>query len=129
VRAGTVSPASAAEFDRYKVFAETKPIEAKPPPPLPQPPPERPPSSPRHRVCCTVRRPDPDKGDPGQIIEASYTVTGSLLRVYDDGERELGTATLQPGDDAEAAARRVLREKHGKHLSFYNRISYRDHVI
>jgi hypothetical protein len=80
-------------------------------------------------VCCTVRRPDPDKGDPGQIIEASYTVTGSLLHVYDDGERELGTATLQPGDYAEAAAPRVLREKHGKHLSFYNRIKYRDHVI
>src|SRR5438045_658064 len=51
--------------DRYKVFAETKP----PPPPLPQPRPERPPSSPHHRVCCTIRGPDPDKGDPGQIID------------------------------------------------------------
>jgi hypothetical protein len=87
------------------------------------------PKSPPHRVRCTVRRPDPDKLDPGQIIEASYTVTGNLLRVFDDGERELGVETIQPGDDAEPAARKVLREKHGKHLSFYNRISYRDHVI
>jgi len=36
------APPQPAEFDRYKVFAETKPIEAKPPPPLPQPTPEPP---------------------------------------------------------------------------------------
>ena len=74
-------------------------------------------------------RPDPDKGNPGQIIEASYTVTGNLLRVYDDGERELGVETIQAGDDAEAAARRVLREKHGKHVRFYDQISYGGHIV
>jgi hypothetical protein len=94
VRAGTVSPASA-QFDRYKVFTETKPIEAKPPPSLPQPTPEPRPKSPRHRVRCTVRPPNPDKGDPGQIIEASYTITGNLLRVYDEEGRELGVETRQ----------------------------------
>jgi len=67
-------------------------------------------------------------GDPGQIIEASYTVSGNLLHVYDDGERKLGVETMQPGDDAEAAARRVLREKHRKHVRFYDPISYRGHV-
>ena len=77
MRAGTVSPASAAEFDRYKVFAETKPIEAKPPPPLPQPPPERPPSSPRHRVCCTVRRPDPD-ADEGRGLYLVSTLADDV---------------------------------------------------
>jgi hypothetical protein len=41
----------------------------------------------------------------------------------------LGSEALKPGDDAEAAARRVLREKHGKHLSFYDPISYRGNMI
>jgi hypothetical protein len=36
---------------------------------------------------------------------------------------------IQAGGDAEAAARKVLREKHGKHLSFYDPISYRGHVV
>jgi hypothetical protein len=36
-----------------------------------------------------------------------------------------GTATLQPGEDAKIAARKLLREKHGKHLSFNHAISYR----
>jgi hypothetical protein len=43
------------------------------------------------------------------------------LRVYDEQERELGFETIKAGDDAEAAARRVLREKHGKHVRFYGR--------
>jgi hypothetical protein len=76
-----------------------------------------------------VRRPDPDKGDPGQIIEASYTVTDNLLRVYDEGERPRGAATLRPEGDLEAAARQVIREKHGKHLRFYDPISYRGNVV
>ena len=78
---------------------------------------------------CTIRRPDPHKDDPGQIIKASYTVTGSLLNVYDEEGRALGTATVRPEDDLEAAARQVIREKHGKHLRFYDPISYRGHVI
>ena len=121
--------ASAASADPHKAFAESKLVETKPsPPPLPQPTPEPPHRSPRDYVRCPVRGPDPDKGDPGQIIEASYTVSGNLLRVYDDGGRELGTARLQPGDDVESAARRILREKHGKKLSFYDPISYRGHI-
>ena len=36
----------------------------------------------------------------------------------------LGSESLNPGDDAEAAARRVLREKHGKHLRVYDPIPY-----
>jgi hypothetical protein len=33
-----------------------------------------------------------------------------------------GTATLEPGDDGEIAVRKLLREKHGKHLSLYHPI-------
>jgi hypothetical protein len=50
------APPQPAEFDRYKVFAETKPIEAKPPPPLPRPTPEPTPSSPR---CLHADPPHP----------------------------------------------------------------------
>jgi hypothetical protein len=32
---------------------------------------------------------------------------------------------LKPGDDVEAAARKTLREKHGRHGSFYDPIPYR----
>ena len=78
---------------------------------------------------CTVRRPDPEKDDPGQIIEASYSITGNLLRVYDEQDRMLGSEAVKPGDDVEAVARRVLREKHGKHVRFYDPISYRGQVL
>jgi hypothetical protein len=59
-------------------------------------------------VRCTVRGPDPDKGDPGQIIEGSYAVIGNLLRVFDDAERELGVETIQPGDNAEGSGASCL---------------------
>ena len=78
----------------------------------------------RYPVWCTIRPPDPDKDDPGQIIEGAYSVTGNALRVYDDGGRVIGLERLQPGDDAAAAARKILREKHGKHSAFYDPIKY-----
>jgi hypothetical protein len=40
-----------------------------------------------------------------------------------------GTATLQPGENAEIAVRKLLREKHGKHLSFYHSIRCRGRAI
>jgi len=83
----------------------------------------------RHSIRCTVRLPDPDKDDPGQIIEASYSLSGNVLRVYDETDRLLGTDTLRPGDDAVHAARKILKEKRGKHLSFYDPISCRSRVV
>jgi hypothetical protein len=118
---------SPSDYDRYA--CAMKPVEEKKPPPLPQPTPEPLPSSPRYPVRCTVRRPDPDKNDPGQIIEASYTITGNLLSVEDSEGRRLGTTTVRPGDDLDAAARAVIREKHGKHTAFYDPIGYRGNVI
>jgi hypothetical protein len=92
--------------------------------------PELPTEGPRRPVRWTARLPDVEKNDdPGQIIEASYSVTGDVLRVYDDEGRLLGTDRLQPGDDASHAARKILKEKHGKHLSFYNPIPNRLHVV
>jgi len=52
-----------------------------------------------------------------------------VLRVYDETDRLLGTDTLHPGDDAVHAARKILKEKRGKHLSFYDPISCRSRVV
>ena len=63
------------------------------------------------------------------MIEASYSLTDTVLRVYDDEGRLLGTDRLQPGDDAVHAARRLLKERHGKHGSFYDPIRRHIHVV
>jgi hypothetical protein len=103
---------------------ETKPVERKAPP-LPQPARvELPTEGPRHSIRCTVRPPDEDKNDPGQIIQGAYSLSGSVLRVYDADDRLIGTDKLKPGDDAVHAARKVLKEKHGRHGSFHDPISY-----
>jgi hypothetical protein len=66
---------------------------------------------------------DPEiKDDPGEIKEGQYRIEGDLLRVEDKEGRPLGRARLRPGDDAEAAARKILRESHGRHGSFYDPI-------
>ena len=78
----------------------------------------------RRSICCTVRLPKPEKDDPGQIIEGSYSLSDGVLRVYDEDGRMLGTSTLKPGDDAVHAARKILREKHGRHDAFYDPIPY-----
>src|SRR5262249_24604809 len=64
-----------------------------------------------------------------QIIEGAYSPSGNVLRVYDETDRLLGTDTLHPGDDAVHAARKILKEKRGKHLSFYDPISCRSRVV
>src|SRR6476620_11797233 len=106
---------------------ETKPVERKAPP-LPQPAPELPVEGPRCSVRWTARPPDPEKGDPGQVIEASYSLTDRTLRVYDETDRLLGTDRLQPGDDAAHAARRLLKERHGKHSAFHDPIRRHVHI-
>ena len=109
--------------ERYKVLAETRPVE-KLPPPRSQPTPEPPADEVRHSIRCTVRLPDPEKDDPGQIIDGAYSLSGNVLRVYDETGRLLGTDTLRPGDDVMHAARKILREKHGRHGAFYDPIPY-----
>jgi hypothetical protein len=107
---------------------ETKPVERKAPP-LPQPSPELPVEGPRHSIRCTVRPPNAETGDPGQIIEATYSVMDGILRAFDDEGRLLGTDKLQPGDDAAHAARKILKEKHGKHGAFHDPIRRHVHVV
>jgi hypothetical protein len=53
--------------ERYRSYA---PEEA-PPPPRPQPTPEPSASSTLYRVSATIRRPDPGRNDPGEIVQGS----------------------------------------------------------
>jgi hypothetical protein len=107
---------------------ETKPVERKAPP-LPQPSPELPVEGPRHSIRCTVRPPNPETNDPGQLIEGAYSLSETTLRVYDNEARLLTTDRLQPGDDAAHAARRILKERHGKHSAFHDPIRRHVHVV
>jgi len=60
----------------------------------------------------------------GTIIEGTWTTTADgTLRVR-DMEGRLFTDRLDPNDDPEHVARKLLREKHGKHTSFYDPIKY-----
>jgi hypothetical protein len=77
----------------------------------------------RH-IRAQVRRPDPEKNDPGEIKEGRCRLEGDLLHVEDLEGRRLSLQPLLPGDDIEAAARKVLREKHNRHGAFYDPIRY-----
>jgi F420-0:gamma-glutamyl ligase len=46
------------------------------------------------------------------------------LKAISHAEGRLFTERLAPGDNAEHVARKLLREKHGKHSSFYDPIKY-----
>src|SRR5262245_32500090 len=127
VQRGEGSPYVAAPLESDDRYASVKPRPEKRLPPRPQPTPE-PVSSQRYPVRCTVRGPDPANDEPGQIIEATYNTTGNVLRVYAE-ERMIGTSTVQPGDDLEAAARAVIRENHGRHGTFHDPIRYRGNLI
>jgi hypothetical protein len=66
-------------------------------------------ASPPTPFIATVRRPRDDR-DPGMILEASYVIVGSLLRVTDNEGKALGSANVAPGDDLLGIARRITRE-------------------
>jgi hypothetical protein len=54
----------------------------------------------------------PSQANPGgSIAEGSYRVEGALLTVEDLRGNLLGRAAVKPGDDVEAMARKILREK------------------
>jgi hypothetical protein len=77
------------------------------------------------RFYVTVKRPDPDKDFHGHIEQGAYHVTDdNLVEVEDATGRSLGKYPYEPGDDVLVIARRVLKEKHGRHSSFYDRIRY-----
>jgi len=76
------------------------------------------------RVWATVRRPNPERNDPGEIREGWYRTEDQLLHVQDDRGNSLRRDRLQPGDNIDAAARKILRETHDHHGAFYAPINY-----
>jgi hypothetical protein len=80
-----------------------------------------------HPIHVQVRCSDPDKGDPGEIAEGSFTVSsGGIVRVMNDQGQLLGTHVLQPMEDAAGVARRILREKKSP-VQFWNPLPYTTH--
>jgi hypothetical protein len=69
----------------------------------------------------TVTR-NPKDNDPGQIIEALYSVQGGLLAVKDLKNEPIGTAEIHGGDNVLAAARKLVREK--RPSGFFGRLDY-----
>ena len=87
--------------------------------PKPAPEPERPPKP--QRIRTQIKDPDPETGDPGAVLEGFYDVRDGMLHVWNDTDPSpIGRTALKPGDDPAAAARKLLREKSGKHSSFYD---------
>jgi hypothetical protein len=62
---------------------------------------------------------------PGVIIEARYHTANGELRLDLDGK--LYAEALGPNDDPLMVARRLLRQKYGRHDKFYGRINYPPH--
>jgi hypothetical protein len=73
------------------------------------------------RVWVTVERPS-ETNPGGAIAEGLYRVEEGMVKVADLQGRLLGTQPIKPGDDVEAAARKILREK--KASAFYDPIQY-----
>jgi hypothetical protein len=65
----------------------------------------------------------PDERSCGMIIEGARAVDGDRLHVRDH-EGRTWTVSIGPGDDLDVAARRLLREKVGKHHAFNQPIHY-----
>jgi hypothetical protein len=85
--------------------------------PVPEPTPSDP-------IAITVQIRAPDEREPaGVIARGSYRHTDTKVRVYDERGDLLGGADLRPGDNVEAAAKKLLREKHGGGR-FYHPINY-----
>ena len=99
-----------------------KPVEP-PPTPRPMPTPEPPRDVKRYKVRVTVKPPD-NKGFVGQIIEGSFSViNGTTLLVYNDAGDQIGSAQVNEAEDNVVyAAQKVLREKSGHHLAFYDEL-------
>jgi hypothetical protein len=83
-------------------------------------------SEPR-RVWVQARPPDPERNDPGEIAEGTYTISEGMIRVSNMQGRPLGTQMLKPGEEPDSVARRLLREK--RPSGFYDPIPYLSRII
>jgi hypothetical protein len=92
--------------------------EVAPSPPRPQPPAV----SDWRYVWATVERPS-ETNPGGAIVEGHYRTAGDLVEVKDMAGNALGVVSVSDAGHAEAAARKILREK--KASEFYDPLPYR----
>jgi len=85
--------------------------------PRPAPPPDT--SEPRY-VRATIS--PQSEGHPGILIEGAYMLSNGTVQVFDMRGALLGTEPVQPGDDIEVVARRLLWK--GGAPSFYAPLPY-----
>ena len=85
--------------------------------PRPTPPPD---TSERRYVRATIS--PQSEGHPGILIEGTYMLSNGTVQVFDMRGAPLGTELVQPGDDIEVVARRLLRK--GGAPSFYAPLPY-----
>jgi len=85
--------------------------------PRPTPPPD---TSERRYVRATIS--PQSEGHPGILIEGTYMLSNGTVQVFDMRGALLGTEPVQPGDDIEVVARRLLWK--GGAPSFYAPLPY-----
>jgi len=81
------------------------------------------PSMERSRLQTTVQLPNATALQ-GEVASGFFLVRDGVLFVEDMHGRLLGRQALQPSDNAEAIARRILRDKSGGGNDFYKRLQY-----
>jgi hypothetical protein len=74
------------------------------------------------KFLATIASPR-DERDSGIVAEGRFAVHGKTLYVKDQ-QGKMFSQDIKPGDNAEHAARRLLKEKHGQHGEFYSPIHY-----
>jgi hypothetical protein len=68
-----------------------------------------------------------DRYPAGHVAEGWFSVSNGVIHVEDLEGRVLGQHVLRPGEDAEATARKILRQKAAGASNFYAPIAYRKH--
>src|SRR5262249_4107239 len=65
----------------------------------------------------------PSKTSMGRVEEFEYVITGNSLQVSDRSGMPVGSAVVRPGDDYDAAARKVVlfSKREGKNSDFWQR--------
>jgi hypothetical protein len=77
------------------------------------------------RVITQLSPPDPARGDPGAVAIGLYTAfSDGTVEVRGEDDQPIGVGHIEPGGDAVAAARAVLRER-SKPNPFYGDLPYK----
>ena len=86
-----------------------------PPPPEPEPEPEA------RRVRVTIEL--PTDNNLGSVVDGYYFVQDEMVYVSDALKRPLGRLALNPGDNPEVIARKLLKSKYCSN-NFYRKLQY-----